>query len=368
MQIREIIKTIEKFAPPKIAWEKDNVGLQVGNPDNEIKKVFLTLDLNHQALKTAIKNKCNFIITHHPLIFNSLKKLNFSNDEKSLLLQTIIKHDLTVFSVHTNLDFAKDGVSFQLAKQIGLSKIDFLEKNISSKLKLVTFLPENYADIVLSELFNAGAGNIGEYSNCSFKTNGKGSFIGSDKSNPKIGTKGNFEIVNEVRIEVVFDSWNIKKIENTLLKFHPYETPAFDIYKLENPNDKYGFGAVGELPKSMSSNEFLAHIKKNLLLDNFRYTIGRSKNIKKVAVCGGSGAELLARALTNNCDAFITSDIKYHVFQDAENKILLIDAGHFETEVFGLNVLFKLLKENFGEKIEIILNKKSTSPIKFFNN
>lgn len=369
MQIREIIKTIEKFAPPKIAWEKDNVGLQVGNPNQRVAKIFLTLDLTLHSLEEAKKNKCNLIITHHPLIFNPIKKLNFENDSKSQLIRELIRNEISCYSAHTNFDFTKDGVSFQLAAKLGLNSIDFLKRTSGTKYKLVTFVPEEYTDKVLSALFASGAGIIGEYSNCSFQNSGVGSFYGSEKSNPKVGLKGNFEKVKESRIEVIFDSWNLNEVEKSLAASHPYETPAYDIYKLENASDHFGFGAVGEFPRGISVKNFLSLIKKELHLNNFRYTPGKSKLIKKVAVCGGSGIELLDFAIKTQCDAFVTADIKYHDFQEAENRILLVDAGHFETEIVGMEFLHKLLKEKLKEKnIDVVFNKKSTSPIKFFNN
>lgn len=368
MLIREIIKTIEKFAPKEIAWEKDNVGLQIGNPQKEANKIFLTLDLTHQSLETAKKINSDLIITHHPLIFNPIKNLNFENDTKATIIQELIKNDIACYSTHTNLDFTKEGVSFQLARKLGLNKIDFLKRNSSSKYKLITFIPNDYVDVVLSALFDAGAGIIGEYSNCSFRSFGKGSFYGSEKTNPKIGKKNNLEIVDETRVEVVFDSWNLTNVERALFKSHPYETPAYDIYKLENASDNNGFGAVGEFEKGISVENFFSKLKSALKLQNFRYTLGKSRQIRKVAVCGGSGIELLNSAIRNNCDAFVTADIKYHSFQDAEGKILLVDAGHFETEIFGIQFLYNYLKENLKAKnIEIVLNKKSTSPIKFYN-
>jgi dinuclear metal center YbgI/SA1388 family protein len=369
MQVKEIIRKIEKFAPLQIAWEKDNTGLQVGNPENEISNIFLTVDLNNTALNQAIKLKCNLIISHHPIIFTPIKKINLANDEKSLLIEKILKNNITVYSAHTNLDFTKNGVSFELAQKLGLENIEFLEKSTSNKFKLVTFVPDEFKEKLSDSLFAAGAGKIGEYSNCSFQSEGYGTFLGSEKSNPRIGRKENFEIVNETRLEVIVDSWNLNNVIQTLLNVHPYETPAYDIYKLENQNENAGFGAVGFLPDEMSVNQFLKYVAEKLSIKNFRYAKGKSSKIRKVAVCGGSGTELLTKAIKINADAFITADIKYHTFQDAENKILFIDAGHYETEIFGLNSIRKILEKQINDKkIKIILNKKSTSPIKFFNN
>lgn len=368
MQIKEIIKKIEKFAPPSIAWEKDNVGLQVGNSENEISNIFLTLDLTFEALNQAITKNCNFIITHHPLIFTPIRKLNFENDSKSQLIEKLIKHNITIFSAHTNLDFAKDGVSFELAKKLDLEKIEFLDSSYSTKYKLVTFVPKEYLEPLRNNLFAAGAGNIGEYSKCSFSLNGQGTFWGSANSNPKIGFQEKFETVEEIRLEVIVDEWNLNDVIKKLLQVHPYETPAYDIYKLENKNEFAGFGAIGSLKKSMKTFEFLEHVSRSLGIKNFRYSITTQKLINRVAVCGGSGIELLQKAINQKAQAFITADIKYHSFQEAEGKILLIDAGHFETEIFGLNSLKEIIENAIANtSIKLIINKNSQSPIKFFN-
>jgi len=368
MQINETIKKIEKFAPLQIAWEKDNTGLQVGNVNNKITNIFLTVDLNMDILNQALKLKCNFIISHHPIIFNPIKKINLAHDEKSLLIEKLIKNDITVYSAHTNLDFTKGGVSFELAKKLGLENIEFLEKSNGNKFKLVTFVPKAFEEKVSESLFAAGAGIIGEYSKCSFRIDGHGTFLGSSNSNPRVGSKEVFEFCDELRLEVIVDSWNLNNVIQTLHEVHPYEKPAYDIYKLENENENAGFGAKGNLPSELSVNQFLKYTAEKLNLKNFRYSIGKSKTIKKVAVCGGSGTELLQKAIKNNSDAFITADIKYHSFQDAENKILFIDAGHFETEVFGLNSIKKVLQKEISDRnIKIIIHKGSTSPIKFFN-
>jgi dinuclear metal center YbgI/SA1388 family protein len=371
MTVHELIKYLESWVPKGAAWEKDNVGLQIGSHENSIGNVFLTLELNEEALNEAIKNKCNFIFTHHPLIFHPLSKIDLSNDAKAKLVEKIIKSNVTVYSAHTNLDFAKDGISFELAKRLKLENIEFLQNEGGNQSKLIVFVPEADADKVSEAIFNSGGGIIGEYSKCSFRTEGKGTFEGSDLSNPAVGKKGNFEKVDEVKIEALVNNWNLGKVVSSMIAAHPYEEPAFDIIPLKNENVNFGFGAVGDLKLPMKNNKFLAHVCQSLNTKNVRYTKGKSSTIKKVAVCGGSGSRLMSNAIAKGADAFVTADIKYHDFQDAENKILFIDAGHYETEIIILDEVKKRIEKFIseqGKKIKVFKFKGSTNPVKFYNN
>lgn len=367
----EVIRVIENWAPPGAAWEKDNVGLQVGSPKQKITNIFLCLELTDKAINEAIRKKANFIFTHHPFLFKPLKKINTHFDPKSKLVEKLIKNDITLYSAHTNLDFTKEGVSFELGNKLKLENLTFLEYEKDNQVKLVVFVPEPSLTKVSEALFKAGAGKIGEYSNCSFISSGIGSFRGSQNSNPNIGMKGNLELVDEIRLEVIVNSWNLGKVVNALNNAHPYEEPAFDLYPLQNSNVNFGFGVIGSLQRAMSKNEFLKHVCKSLKTDNVRYTVGKKNKIKKVAVCGGSGSDLLASAIKKGADAFVTADIKYHTFQDAENNILFIDAGHYETEIHALErVKIKLenLIKSKGEPVKVIKFSGSTNPVKFFNN
>lgn len=368
MTIDKITKYLESWAPKGIAWDRDNVGLQVGSSKALARNILLCLDVNEFVVEDAIKKKCNLIISHHPLLFNSIRKIS-SGDKTSDILIKLIQNDITVYSAHTNLDFTKDGVSFQLAKKLGLSSIKFL-KNISETLtKLVVFVPAGFTEKVAEAIHNNGGGIIGEYSNCSFRVIGKGTFRGSDNSNPAIGKKGNLEFVDEVRLEVLVNTFDLPNVIAAMKQAHPYEEVAYDIYPLKNENVNYGMGAIGNLEIELTPKQFLAYVSNKLGVKNFRYSQGTNKKIKTVAVCGGSGSDLLNTAIQNNADAFITADVKYHTFQDAENKILLIDAGHYETEIFVLDEIERRLKNFITEsKIEIFKFKGTTNPVCFYNN
>ena len=368
MSVGELIKYLDGWAPPGAAWEKDNVGLQTGSRGLKVKNIMLCLELDEEVLKESIRKNCNFIFTHHPLIFNPIKKLDTDKDSKAKLIAQAIKNNITVYSAHTNLDFTKDGVSFELAKVLKLKNIRFLEQQESNQFKVVVFVPKKSLDKVSEAVFSSGGGIIGEYENCSFRLEGVGTFKGSEKSNPTIGKKEKLESVEEIRFEFIVDEWKLNDALISLRNVHPYEEPAYDIYPLKNKNVNYGYGTIGELDSSMSEKSFLTHVAKSTKAANLKYCAGKGKPIKKVAVCGGAGSELINAAIENKADAFVTADIKYHPFQDAAGKILLIDAGHYETEIHSLNAVQKKLKKILSDdkKIKILKYSGSTNPVKFY--
>ncbi|MDX1701698.1 MAG: Nif3-like dinuclear metal center hexameric protein, partial [Melioribacteraceae bacterium] len=329
------------------------------------------LELTEHALQQALHHRANFIFTHHPFIFKPIKRINIENDSKGKILELLIKNNITLYSAHTNLDFAKGGVSFELARILGIDNPEFLLNDDSNQFKVVVFVPKENIEVVSEAIFSVGAGIIGEYEKCSFRLNGVGSFKGSEFTNPAIGKKQNYETVEEIRFEVIVDSWKLNDVVNAIKISHPYEEPAFDVYPLKNENINFGFGAIGDLKKSYPPNIFMEHVCKSLKTKNLRFTTGNKRRIKKVAVCGGSGSQLLNAAIKAGADAFVTADIKYHTFQDGEGKILFIDAGHYETEIHVLNAvkrkLEKFIKIN-GESVKVHKYSGTTNPIKFFNN
>lgn len=368
MIVGELTKYLEDWAPPGAAWEKDNVGLQIGSQGQTIKNILLCLELDDKVLREAIHNKCNFIFTHHPFIFKPLKRLDTQKDHTAILIEKIIKNNITVYSAHTNLDFTKDGVSFELAKTLKLKNIRFLELEENNQFKVVVFVPQLNVEDVSNAVFGAGGGIIGEYENCSFQLSGEGTFKGSEKSNPVIGKKNVFEKVSEVRFEFLVDSWNLNKVIAALIKSHPYEEPSYDVYPLRNKNVNYGAGAIGDLVQEMSEKEFLSLVSKVLKTKTIKYCNGKKEPIRKVAVCGGSGSELIEQAIRSGADSFVTADIKYHSYHDAIGKILLIDAGHYETEIVSLNSVQQKIKKFLpaGSEIKILKYTGSTNPVKFY--
>lgn len=369
MTCKEVIKYLEDWAPRETAWQNDNVGVQVGNTDRKISNILIGLELTADVVNQAIKKNCNLIITHHPLIFHPIKNLDLNHDSNARLIEKLIKKEITIYSAHTNLDFTKHGVSFQLAKKLGLKNITFLKNLKSNQFKLSVFVPAAQAEKVASAIFNAGGGLIGEYSSCSFRSEGEGTFKGSSTSNPAVGIKGRYEKVKEIKLEVLVDSWKIKKVLDAMLASHPYEEPAYDIYPLENYNVNFGAGAFGNFEKSLSLSETLAIVSKKLSAKNLRYVHGLADKIKRVAVCGGSGSDLIDEAIRSGADAFVTADIRYHTFHYAKDKIFLIDAGHYETEIPVINELYRRLLRLVREKgnIKVLKFNGNTNPINIYN-
>ncbi|MFC2133018.1 Nif3-like dinuclear metal center hexameric protein [Bacteroidota bacterium] len=366
----KLIKYLEDWAPPGAGWERDNTGFQLGSGGEKIRNVFLCLELNEKALTEATKKNCNFIFTHHPLIYKPISRIDTENNQTAKIIQKTIKKDITVYSAHTNLDFAKDGVSFELAKVVGLKNVEFLVAESKNQYKLVVFVPGDKLELVSNAIFDAGGGVIGEYSKCSYRLSGEGTFEGSTTSKPAVGTKEKFETVNEKRLEVLVDSWNLNKVVDKMIKSHPYEEPAYDIYQLNNKNPNFGEGVIGDLEKSLTVNEFLKFIGEKLKISSFRFNKGKAGKVKRVAVCGGSGSNNYKDAIRAGADAFLTADIKYHTFQDAENKIMLVDAGHYETEIFVLNSVKRKIEDFLkteNEKIKVFKYSGSTNPVRIYN-
>lgn len=368
MKCKEIFNFIENWAPRGIAWEKDNVGLQVGSGENVLRNILLCLDLTEKVVDEAIKKKCNLVISHHPLLFRPINKIDFQSDKTSRIISKLIKNNITAYSAHTNLDFTKNGVSFSLANKLGLKNLRFLKNLSSNMFKLSVFVPISHVDKVADAVHSAGGGIIGEYSHCSFRTIGTGTFKGSQKSNPRTGKKLQVESVDEIKLEIIIDSFSSSRIISKMIDSHPYEEVAYDLSPLSNENVNYGIGVIGSLNTELSQAEFLKHTTRSLKIKNLRYTTGGKSKIKNVAVCGGSGSDLLPVAILNLADAFITADVKYHTFDDAGGKILLIDAGHYETEIFSVDEIYTRLRDLLKEhNNKVFKYSGSTNPIKFYN-
>jgi len=370
MICKDVIYYLENWAPEGIAWDRDNVGLQVGAANRRLKNILLSLDLTSNVIDEAINKNCNLIITHHPLLFYPLHKIDTENNQTSKMVVQLIKNNITLYSTHTNLDAAKGGVSFQLANKLNLQNLSFLKNLAGNQVKLVVFVPANNINSVADAIHNQGGGIIGEYSHCSFRTTGTGTFLGSVSADPTTGTKGKIEKVDEIKLEVLIDSFKLSKVISAMNNAHPYEEVAYDLYPLKNENVNYGIGVLGELSTLMTVKDFLKHVTTSLKTKNLRYTNGKKQRIKKVAVCGGSGSELIPDALNNQVDAYVTADIKYHSFQDAEGKLLLIDAGHYETEIFCIDEIQKRLRKFLinNSKTKVFKFRGSTNPVIFFNN
>ena len=364
MKLSEITNFLEALAPLNYQEDYDNAGLIVGHPNDEIHAALVSLDCTEQIVDEAIEKNCNLIISHHPIVFKGLKKLNGKNYVERTILKAI-KNNIALYAIHTNLDSVHNGVNAEICKRLGVINTKTLAPKSGILKKLVTFCEHKDAESLRNALFNAGAGNISNYSDCSFNTEGTGTFKGNEQSNPTLGQPNVREYANETRIEVIFKTQDERRILSALFQNHPYEEVAYDIYALENKLQTVGSGMVGELQDPMEGEDFLRLVKNNMQAKVLRHTNILPKKIKKVAVCGGAGSFLLKNAIAAGADAFVTADFKYHEFFDAEDKIMIVDIGHFESEQFTSNLLIDNIQEKFPN-FAIRLTEHNTNPINYF--
>ena len=363
MEVKQIISYIEDFAPLSLQDSYDNAGLLIGNANQDVTTTLITIDVTEDIIDEAINLNCNFIIAHHPVIFNGLKKITGSNYTERII-QKAIKNDIAIYAVHTNIDNVVNGVNGEICNRLGLKNCRILQTKPDMLRKLVTFVPEDNIDNVRQAIFNAGAGHIGNYDCCSYNVNGYGTFRAGDKANRFVGEIGKVHTENEIRFETVFPKNLTSKIVQALISSHPYEEVAYDIYPLENKYNKAGAGMIGELEKEVDEIVFLKKIKEVFRSKCLKHTKLSGKPIVKVAVCGGSGSFLLSNAIKQNADIFISSDFKYHQFFDADKKIIIADIGHFESEQFTKDLIYDLLIKKFP-KFALHLSKVNTNPINY---
>jgi dinuclear metal center YbgI/SA1388 family protein len=364
MKLKELIKHLESIAPLAYQEDYDNSGLLVGNENNEVHSALVALDCTEAIVDEAILHNCELIITHHPIIFKGLKKLNGKNYIERVILKAI-KHDIALYAIHTNLDSVQQGVNKVICDRLGIVNPVILSPKKGQLKKLVTYCPLAEADGVRDAIFAAGAGNIGNYSECSFNSTGSGTFKGNEETDPFVGVPGMRHQEQEVKIETIFKAQDERRVLLALFEAHPYEEVAYDIYLLDNKNQEVGAGMVGFLEKAMDAADFLQLIKTQMKASVIRHTEMLPRPIRKVAVCGGSGSFLLKDALAAGADAFVTADFKYHEFFDAEQKLIIADIGHFESEQFTSNLLLDIIKEKFPN-FAIRLTAQNTNPINYF--
>ena len=363
MKINEITNYLESLAPIYLQEDYDNSGLITGNKYWKVSNILVCLDCTEKVVEEAIAKSCNLIVTHHPIVFSGLKSIVGKNYVEQTIIKAI-KNDIAIYAIHTNLDNIKDGVNAVIAKKIGLEKTKILRPKKDFIKKLSFYCPVSEANRIKNLLWEAGAGNIGNYSHCSFSTIGQGTFLGNDFSKPSLGEKNVLHTEKEEKIEIIFPSYLENKILNTLYSVHPYEEVAYEIYLLDNVNQDIGSGLYGKLKKPMKSNDFLRYLKKIMQTKCIRHTNLNKEYIETVSVCGGSGSFLLDDAKRVKADIFITSDFKYHEFFNADNNIIIADIGHYESEQFTKELLNELLKKKFT-KFATHLSSINTNPINY---
>ncbi len=346
MKLQEIIDKIEAFAPLALQESFDNCGLLVGRRDAEIAGALLCLDVSEAVIDEAARLGYNLIISHHPLIFKGLKSLTESNEVERCVAQAI-RHNIAIYASHTCMDSANGGVNFRMAQKLGLQNVRVLVPQRNKLLKLVTFVPLAQLESVRSALFAAGAGNIGRYDACSYSSQGSGTFRAGEGSNPFCGAIGEFHTENEARLEVVLPTYRQTAVVKALLQAHPYEEPAFDLIPLANAWNSVGLGVVGDLPQAMAETDFLSQLKAVFNADCIKHSPLLGRNLKRIALCGGSGADFIANAKAAQADAFVTADVGYHRFFEADGALLIADIGHFESEQFTKEIFLEQISKNF---------------------
>jgi len=364
MKIKAITNFLEDFAPLKLQESYDNAGLILGDKNAEVSAALVTLDVTEAIVDEAIEKKAGLIVAHHPIVFSGLKKITGKNYIERTLIKAI-KNDIAIYAAHTNLDSVTGGVNGKICEKLGLQECKILQPAGGMLKKLVTFVPVDHADKVREAVFAAGAGQIGNYDSCSFNAHGQGTFRGSETTNPFVGKKGQQHYENEIRFETIFPDYLQGKILNTLIQSHPYEEVAYDIYSLDNKFDQIGAGMIGTLPEEKKEIDFLQQLKETFGAGIIKHTNLQQKKVKKIAVCGGAGSFLLNQAIAAGADFFVTGDFKYHQFFDAENKIVIADIGHFESEQFTKELFYELLTKKFP-KFAVHLSEVNTNPVFYF--
>jgi len=371
MTVSEITNLLEEVAPLHYAEGFDNVGLLVGNPQQEVSKVLVTLDTLENIVDEAIKKGCNLIISFHPIIFKGLQKINGSNYVERVVIKAI-QHNIAIYAIHTALDNHWQGVNHMICEKLGLQNQEILIPKAETIKKLTVFVPNKATEEVKNALFNIGAGHIGNYENCSFSNTGIGSFKGNNDSNPTTGEKNKLHREEETQVQLTFASHLTPKIIQTLHQVHPYEEVAYEVTSLENFNQKIGMGMIGELPKALTEQEALQLVQDTFKSKGIRHSAFLKRPIKRIAVLGGSGAFAIKNAIKAKADLFITADIKYHEFYQAESKLIVADIGHYESEQYTKNLIVSLLRKkisNFAPIFnleDIIISEINTNPIKYF--
>lgn len=363
MHIKEITGYLERLAPLSLQESYDNSGLIIGSQDTVVEKVLITLDVTEDVIDEAIKENCGMIIAHHPVIFKGLKKISGSNLTEKLVIQAI-KYNIAIYAIHTNLDNIIGGVNSILAEKLGIKHAHILSPKKGGLNKVICFCPTNNVEDVQTAIFNAGAGHIGNYDSCSFFGKGTGTFKALEGSTPYVGKANQLHKEEEYRIESIVPTHRLSAVIQAIIKAHPYEEPAYDIYTLNNNNPTVGSGLIGEIDSSSSITDYLEFVKQQLGTKYIKHNTLINRPVKRVAICGGSGSFLIDAAARNKADLFITGDIKYHDFFEHSGNMTIADAGHFETEQPVKELLYSLLKKKFPT-FALQISKKSANPISF---
>lgn len=362
--ISEVLKTLELLAPPALQESYDNTGIQCGDPSALLTSILITLDITPEVVDEAITRGSNLIVGHHPVIFGGIKRITGATATGRVLMKAI-SHGITLYAAHTNLDNVTGGVNSMIARKLGLENTAILQPLRGKLRKLVTFVPPSHLIQVREALFSAGAGQIGNYDQCSFNTEGYGTFRGDEGTHPFAGVPGTLHQESETRTETIFPAWKETAVVAALLASHPYEEVAYDIYPLDNAHPAIGAGISGTLPMAVTESEFLARLKKVFSIPVIRHSPLLNRKVQKVALCGGAGSFLLKEAIASGADIFLTGDIKYHQFAEPDGRIVMADIGHFESEQFTKQLFLEYLTKKFPT-FAVRLSEVNTNPVGYY--
>lgn len=362
MKLREITKAFEKRVPLTLQEAWDHCGLQLGDPSQEVKKILFAYDVCREVVAHAIRGQFDMIVCHHPYRMKAAVNMNLSSYEGTLI-RDCVKHDIAIYCSHTNHDSSFESLNRYYLEKLGVSKVKPLESQHEGIFKLVVFVPVEHTKMVSDALFEAGAGSIGAYSECSFRSQGTGSFKGDQSTHPSYGEKGKRHELTEDRLEMVVDQAHLNDVIRVLLRVHPYEEVAYDVLKLENKKSELGLGAVGDLSKAVNKNELIALVKTLFKLKTVRFVSGGQRSFKRIAICTGSGMSLYKKAKQAGADVFLTGDIKYHQAIEARrDDVSLIDLGHFYSEIHAVRSLEKIFKKDMGKHVKTEVYSKLRDP------
>lgn len=362
-KISDIISAIEAYAPLHLQEGYDNCGLQVGDGNAEATGVLLCVDVTEAVVDEAIALGVNMVVSHHPLIFRGLKKLVGRSDIERIVIKAI-KNDIAIYSAHTNMDNTRGGVSARMAQKLGLKNVRVLVPQVGRQVKVAVYVPTSYADAVADAMHACGAGNIGDYEYCSYRIAGEGRYRAKAGAHPFVGTPGEMHSEPETRIEVIADAAVKDRVVQAMLQAHPYEEPAYDVLQLQNESPYEGAGVVGDIEPT-SATDFFAKLKNVFGVDAVRFCGDATKTIRRVALCGGSGAEFIGAAVHSGADIYVTGDVKYHDFTGNASRILIADIGHYESEQFTKDIFYEIIREKMPN-FATYYAKSENKQVKFF--
>lgn len=366
MTAKELEQFVAEWAPQSLAESYDNVGWMI-RTRSQFQKALVCLDFTPDILEEAVEKSCDLVICHHPLLFKPLKSIAPDNPISSLVINTI-RSEVSVLAMHTNLDnVIRQGVNYKLAEKLGMDtrRLQVLAPKTGNLCKLIVYVPESHLDVLMDTLFAAGAGHIGNYSECSFSVKGKGSFKPEEGANPYSGNVGRRSMDEEIRLELLVPTWKISTVLEAMRSVHPYETIAYDIIPLENRNLDTGSGAVGPLLKPMPFRELLEEVKKVLNVSCLKWAGDGNQTVETLAICGGSGAFLISQARRSGAQVYLTADLKYHDFFEAGPGFALIDTGHFENEQYTSELICEEIQKKFPT-FAVLNAETCTNPVKYF--